>query len=396
MAVLLLARATAWAQLPDPTPDPAPTSLRWHFTFDENGVPNKLVWETQSGKKYDLWYGSDLGQLAHQAGYPKDGTGNPMEHPLAAGLKGFFKVDVTDSSATATEGFLLVPAGEFQMGDQSSPLVGESNELPVHTVYVSAFSISKHEVTKALWDEVRAWGATRGYADLPQGSTLGTSNYSKGDDHPVTYVKWYAMLKWCNARSEKDELTPCYSTAAGAVYRTGKDEAVTCNWNANGYRLPTEAEWEKAARGRQVGKNFPWDDTISHEQANYFVLSTNNRTNYYSYDVSKTLGYHPDHAKEGTPYTSPVGKFPSNGYGLHDVAGNVWEWCWDWYGNYAAGLQTDPRGPASGTYRVVRGGSWNKGAKACRVAYRSAEFGPDDFPDVLGNVGFRLVRGSGP
>ncbi len=274
---------------------------------------------------------------------------------------------------TANDEFSLIPAGAFTIGDS---LDGLSN-APTRTVTLSAFYMGRQEVTKAEWDAVKAWAVSHGYTDLAVGA-------GKALEHPVQTVSWWDVVKWCNARSEKEGLAPCY-TVAGAVMKTGAT-APTVNWAANGYRLPTEAEWEKAARGGLSGKRFPWGDTISHTQANYVSNS------YYAFDVSPTRGYHPTYVTGASPYTSPVGSFVANGYGLYDMAGNVWEWCWDRYGTYASGAQTDPRGAATGSDRVFRGGSWNYSAYICLVANR---YGGD--PARSGDyVGFRIARRSVP
>ena len=274
---------------------------------------------------------------------------------------------------------VLIRAGSFQMGNAlSASGDGDSNELPVHTVSVSAFYMDKYLVTKALWDDVRAWGLNNGYTDLD----VGNGGYaSKGANHPVHSITWYAMVKWCNARSQKEGLTPCY-TVSGSVYMTTDNDGVVCNMSASGYRLPTEAEWEKAARGGLSVKRFPWaKNTISQSQANY------HGDTYYSYDLGPD-GYNPTYAVGNFPYTSPVGSFAANGYGLYDMAGNELEWCWDWYGDYGKGAVTDPTGPASGSYRVMRGGYWYGSADRCRVSDR--DYG---IPNYSGNIiGFRCVR----
>jgi formylglycine-generating enzyme required for sulfatase activity len=275
------------------------------------------------------------------------------------------------------EGFSMIPAGAFTMGRNS----GDSDILdatPV-TVTVTAFYMAQHEVTKELWDEVRTWASANGYSDLATGE-------AKAANHPVHSITWFDMVKWCNARSQLHNLNPVY-TVSGAVMRIGTTPPVA-DWNANGYRLPTEAEWEKAARGGVSGKRFPWGtDTISHSQANYPTSNI-----YYDTSASGLLNnFHPDYAIGSHPYTSPVGSFRSNEYGLYDMCGNVWEWCWDWYGStiYANGV-TSPLGATSGSLRVIRGGSWRNIAEACRVAYRYHDYPTNSFD----TYGFRAARSS--
>jgi formylglycine-generating enzyme len=263
---------------------------------------------------------------------------------------------------------VLIPAGSFTMGDALGDESPPDRETPAHTVSVSLFYLDRYKVTKALWDEVYTWAIAHGYR-------FGGTGWGKGTNHPVSRVSWYDAVKWCNARSEKEGRIPAYYTGAvqTTVYRSDPGTSVPCmtdlqndwvKWNA-GYRLPTEAEWEYAARGGLSGKRFPWGDTIGHSQANYYS------TNSYRYDISPTRGYHPNYQSGGEPDTSQVGSFAPNDYGLYDMAGSVFEWCWDHYGSYSSGSQTDPRGSSSGSIRVCRGGFWGGPADFCRVARRN-------------------------
>jgi formylglycine-generating enzyme required for sulfatase activity len=289
-------------------------------------------------------------------------------------------VTQADPQDSVPDDMALIPAGSFSMGDQLEE--GSSDESPVHTVTVSAFYMDKYEVTKVLWDKVANWAITHGYDISAAGGSM------KAPSHPVFDVTWYECLKWCNARSEMEGRLPAYytSSAKTTVYRTGEVNVQNdwVSWNS-GYRLPTEAEWEKAARGGRSWLRFPWWGRIQHARANYYSRDS------YSYDTSATRGYHPDYDDGVHPYTSPVGDFAPNGYGLYDMTGNVWEWCWDSYGSsyYGASSGSDPRGPVSGSYRVARGGSWGDDAYYCRVALRNDIINPD-FAVPSGYLGFRV------
>ncbi len=266
----------------------------------------------------------------------------------------------------------LIPAGSFTMGDSVD---GESNATPVVTVMVSAFYMDTNLVTFDQWQQIYAWGVSHGYAFDHAGS-------GKGTNHPVQTVSWYDAVKWCNARSQFCGFVPVYYTDATLtqVYTNDDLKTVHVSGMATGYRLPTEAEWEKAARGGLQAQRFPWGGAISRKQANYYSKTS------YSYDRGPS-GYNPAFTNGKKPYTSPVGHFPANGYGLYDMAGNVSEWCWDWYGvPYAGG--TNPSGPLTGSDRVARGGDWDFFASHATCASRFY----DDATFAVGTVGFRCVK----
>lgn len=210
-----------------------------------------------------------------------------------------------------------------------------------YSLSVVSFHMDQYEATKSYWDEVRNWNGGNGYAYDHAGA-------GKGPDHPVQTVSWYDCLKWCNARSQREGRKPVYYTdvALTHVYKTGAMEPYV-DGAADGYRLPTSQEWEYAARGGLVSKRFPWGDTISYNQANYYATGEGN------YDLSSG-GYHPDYNDGIGPYTSPVGSFAPNAYGLYDMAGNVREWCWDTW-------------CSSSDARVMRGGCWNLNTQHERV-----------------------------
>ncbi len=378
LTVALSAALTIFASAAEPI---TPSELVAPKLEIVGGNLNFTVQPSVAGRTYLLQYTDTLqGGTWQNLGTAVVGNGYNLvlTAPHTAGTpRRFFRLAL-DAQAVAPvpEGFSLIPAGPFTMGRTS----GDTDaDAPPVTVTVSAFFIGKNEVTKTLWDEVRVWGAANGYTDLSIGG-------GKANNHPVHTVSWFDILKWCNARSQKDGLTPVY-TARGTIMKTGIS-GPTANWTANGYRLPTEAEWEKAARGGVSGKRYPWGtDTISQRQANYYAAWTSFG------NLSGDIGYHRTYDTEPFPYTSPVESFEPNGYGLYDMAGNNGEWCWDWYKatHYTDGA-FDPRGAVSGSVRVIRGGNWYDLPSWSRAAARAV----DSPVGTSSKTGFRLARNSAP
>jgi formylglycine-generating enzyme required for sulfatase activity len=232
------------------------------------------------------------------------------------------------------DNFVRINGGTFMMGSPANEPERSDNETQ-HQVTVSPFYIGKYEVTQKEYQEV-----------------MGTNpSHFKGDNLPVENVSWYDAVEYCNKRSQKEGLTPAYT-----IYGT----IVTWNRNANGYRLPTEAEWEYACR---AGTNTAYNTGAI---------------------ISDNTGWYRDNSTS----TYPVGQKSANAWGLYDMHGNVSEWCWDKFGSYSSGSQTDPIGAVSGGSRVNRGGSWYFSAANVRSANRYY-FYPSDRNLILG---FRLVR----
>lgn len=305
---------------------------------------------------------------------------------------------------TTLADMVLIPGGTFQMGDHFNE--GGSDEVPVHSVTLDSFRVAKYPVTNDQYCEFLNSALEQGliivssgvvyksfawtqypYCDTSASSPYSQITYDDGvfsvrtkagrnmNDDPMVMVSWYGAVAYCNWRSLQEGREPCYNL-----------ETWECDFSKNGYHLPTEAQWEYAARGGLSGKRFPWGDTITHAHANYQADSFA-----YMYDISPTQGYHPAWKDGIMPYTSPVGSFAPNGYGLYDMAGNVWEWCNDWYSisYYSTSPETDPTGPTLGTDRVLRGGCWNNIAGGCRVANRYYR-GPGGRNYSVYGYGFRV------
>ncbi|NLO43483.1 MAG: formylglycine-generating enzyme family protein [Candidatus Cloacimonetes bacterium] len=250
-----------------------------------------------------------------------------------------------------------VSGGTFIMGRTQGS--GESNELPTHSVTLNSFSIGKYQVSQSEYQAIMGSNPASGY---------GVGSY-----YPVYYVSWYDAIKYCNLRSMSEGFMPVYSISGstnpddwGSVPSSSNAtwNVAVCNWNANGYRLPTEAEWEYAARG-----------------------ATNNPDYLYSgSDIIDDVAWYCDNSSKARL----VGGKSANGLGIYDMSGNVYEWCWDRYvwDYYESSPSNNPSGPENGSYRVLRGGSWVNYRDRCRVSYRGY-FAPYNEGNY---VGFRVCR----
>lgn len=233
---------------------------------------------------------------------------------------------------------VVIPEGWFEMGSAK----GQSDESPVRRVWISSFWMDRHEVVQ---EEFRKY-------ELPDPS------HFKGPGQPLEQVNWTDAALYCNDRSMAEGLEPCYD-----------EQTWECNFDANGYRLPTEAEWEYACRAGTTSQYGFGNDP-------------------------RTLGDHAWFADNSGSRTQPVGQKKPNRWGLFDMHGNVAEWCNDWYraDYYARGPDRNPRGPATGTERVIRGGAWNSSAESCRSSYRASDPSLDDTCLANDAIGFRCVR----
>lgn len=252
-----------------------------------------------------------------------------------------------------------VPGGSFEMGDVMGDTDKKSNELPVHTVRLNAFEIGRYEVTFAEYDL---------FCEATKREKPDDENWGRGS-RPIINVSWEDAVAYCDWLSLQHGYQPVYKN-------TLRDGSPLPDWNANGYRLPTEAEWEYAARGGGKKVRFGNGKDIADPKEINFYAAEDAKQKY------SIVGEYPGE-------TVPVGSLNSpNALGLHDMNGNVWEWCWDYYAKYSGKPESNPEGPSSGVGRVVRGGSWYVNPIRARVAYRNV--GTPDVRSV--DVGFRLAR----
>jgi formylglycine-generating enzyme required for sulfatase activity len=325
---------------------PAPRNVR-AGTAAEDSIT--LSWDSAgTGINYNVYYSTVNNPYWAQIwGSNVYGTSVTV-YNLLWGMTYYFWVSAVEGSvegekspvvnaATLVHGnFVRIQGGTFTMGSPATEADRIDNEVQ-HQVTVGSFYMGKYEVTQ------------REYQAL-----MGTNpSWFKGDNLPVERVTWYDAVNYCNALSRKEGLKPAYTVSGTNV---------TWYFSANGYRLPTEAEWEYACR---AGTTTPYSSGSSVDGAGWYGSNSGSTTH-------------------------PVGTKQANAWGLYDMHGNVWEWCWDLYGAYPNGSQTDPLGASSGPTRVIRGGSWGNNGQYLRSAWRGGNTPSNSYY----YLGFRLLRPS--
>jgi formylglycine-generating enzyme required for sulfatase activity len=336
--------------------------MNFGFSILDFGLKSRVGWVIDPSVKTQP--AQQMGQMTHPTLSPRPETRDPKPDPprtvRIAGVSililclllgtGCQKTTPTATEATSKAPpviktktgveMVLVPAGSFTMGSAQ----GGPDERPPHKVSVDSFLIDKYEITQEQYDKL-----------VPAGSM----SHFKGPKRPVEQMSWVRAVFYCNARSRAEGLEPCYNEETG-----------DCNFQASGYRLPTEAEWEYACRAGSDG--------------DYFFGSDARRLDEYAW-----------HAANSGKTTHPVGQKKPNAWGIHDMVGNVAEWCNDVYdeGYYKTSPEKNPTGPVKGTKYVLRGGAYNSTAKACRSSYRVGE-APGTYDGCFGgdHLGARCVR----
>jgi formylglycine-generating enzyme required for sulfatase activity len=284
----------------------------------------------------------------------------------------------------------LIEAGTFLMGSPAEEEGRYDDETQHRVTLTKSFYMGKYVVTQAQYTAVMG--------SYP--NTAPNAESGRGANHPMYNVSWYDALVFCNTLSIQEHLTPAYTIKGstnpddwGTVPTENSDaawDAVVCDWNADGYRLPTEAEWEYACRAGTTTAYNTGSDAITDNTGWYWDNSRGKTTRSSSGIIFEGQWHH--FSVNSGRKTHAVGKKPANALGLYDMHGNICEWCWDWYDEYADGDQTDPKGASTRngvpqTDRVIRGGSWFNNGEDLRSACRN-----ELEPHCHGSFGFRLVR----
>jgi len=242
--------------------------------------------------------------------------------------------------------FVSIKGGEFTMGSSDN----EKTKRPLHRVKINPFIMSVTVVTQAQYERITGQNPSR---FAPDSNFISIEEQSRFENRPVESVTWYHAARFCNVLSKRVGLDPCYDS-----------NDWSCDFALNGFRLPTEAEWEYACRAGTTTRFHTGNSRDDLSRAGWFDANSDHRT-------------HSVRQKE------------SNAFGLYDMHGNVWEWCNDWYTeNYNAADNDNPRGPVKGQAKVIRGGSWHFFSTCCESAY-CGYHGPDR---KYYDIGFRVVR----
>ena len=342
-----------------------------------------LSWTTAPGTPHSVQVSDDLSGWVDRLSVCSNSYGVTQDVPISLdAAAGYFRVQ------TGRAKMVPIPAGDCVIGDTLSE--GSLDERPVHTNTIDGFMMDRFEVCNKSMCEVMQWAFDNGHVDVygsvvsniigdpqtlmvlpPQNITFATDTFSvviNREYHPAVSVTWYGAQAYCTYRSMMEELEPCVDLGDWS-----------CTWSNSGYRLPTEAEWEDAARGGIAGQRHTWGNAIDTSTANYYLSGDP-----FPLAVIPTspVGYYDD-------LQTPAGVDMANGYGQYDMTGNVWEWCWDWYdSSYYSNSPTDsPTGPATGSDRIFRGGCWYDLSSRLRSAVRYGTAPATRY----GSIGLRVI-----